>query len=306
MKMKHNAMYPSRPSELIHWRTITEMFVYLKDRGALSSSTRPSRVISLVDTRCDLVQEYERCNYMEPFLEFPPIKPALEKVRMKKVITELVDPRQMNSQAMNYLRNDPMVKIAVGARPDIIHMTDARYINHCFNMAQGLQVTAVGPVGIDTSIIGIHIDRQAAVFKEFMQIANSTGKPFRIYYTKNLDISINMAEKGLPREHPVHLVNFTGNYPQAVSFTRAFKNAYFGLSDLVCNPPPYYVEVVKSICIDRIILESNAPYSRISNSSVSHSPDILAVLNAVARIKDIQVDILAKYIRRNVNNIYRF
>ena len=256
----HNAMYPTRPSELIHWRTITEMLVYLKEPGALSSSTKPSRVIALVDTRCDLVQEYERYNYMGPFVEFPQIKPALENVRMKKVITELVDPRQMNSQSMSYLMNDPMEKLAVGARPDLVHMIDARYINHCFNMAQSLQVTALGPVGIDTSIIGIHIDRKAAVFKDFIQIANSTGKPLRIYYTKNLDISVNMVEKGLPREHPVHLVNFTGTYPQAVSFTRAFKNGYFGLSDLVCNPPPYYVEVVKSICIDSIVLESNTLY----------------------------------------------
>ena len=303
---KHDAQNPTRPLELIHWRTIVEMLQYLKERGALSSSMIPNKMVSLVDTRCDLIQEFERSNYRGPFVNFPQIRPALDNIKLKKVITEIVDPRQLNSSALSHLQADPMVKLTVGARPDLTHIIDSRYINHCYNMAQNLQVTAIGPVGIDTCILGIHIDRQASVFKEFIQMANSTGKPLRIYQTRNLDISLNLAKKGLPREHPVHIVNFTGSYPQAVNFTRAFKNGYFGLSDLVCNPPPYYVGVVKSLCIDRIVLESNAPYSRISNSSTSHSTDTLSILNAVARIKDIQVDILAKYIRRNVNNLYRF
>ena len=89
---------------------------------------------------------------------------------MKKVITELVDPRQLGSPTWMEIRKDEMVKLAIGVRPDLLYMVDARYIRHCQELGKSIQVTALGPVGIDTSIIGIHIDRQAAIFREFLQL----------------------------------------------------------------------------------------------------------------------------------------
>ena len=57
-KETHTASDPTRPSDLLHWRTVVEILAYLKDRGAVTSDTRATQSTGLVDTRCDLTQEY--------------------------------------------------------------------------------------------------------------------------------------------------------------------------------------------------------------------------------------------------------
>ena len=218
---------------------------------------------------------------------------------MKAVIAEIVDPRQLGSPAYKHLRRDPMVKLTFGIRPDVIQLADRVYIDTCAKMANSIQLSAVGPVGIDLDTNHVLMDKQISVFKEFVSIANVSVKPLRKYYTRNFDISIDLAEKGLPRGHPVHLVNFTGDYREAKKFKEAFTNGYLGISEIACNPPPYFIEVLKYACIYRLVLESNAPYNNIGTNQKSHTTDIAKILVAVANIKDINVDIVAKYLRRN-------
>ena len=59
IKHKHIAAFPTRPLDLLHWRTITEILAYTRDHGAITSSTSPRKLVPLIDTRCDLIREYE-------------------------------------------------------------------------------------------------------------------------------------------------------------------------------------------------------------------------------------------------------
>ena len=306
IKHKHTASMPTRPTDLLHWRMITEILAYTRDRGAITSSTPPRKLIPLIDTRCDLIREYKLLNHHSLLFFFPPVTSLVGRVRMKAVIAEIVDPRQLGSPAYKHLRRDPMVKLTFGIRPDVIQLADRVYIDTCAKMANSIQLSAVGPVGIDLDTNHVLMDKQISVFKEFVSIANVSVKPLRIYYTRNFDISIDLAEKGLPRGHPVHLVYFTGDYREAKKFKEAFTNGYLGISEIACNPPPYFIEVLKYACIDRLVLESNAPYNNIGTNQKSHTTDIAKILVAVANIKDINVDIVAKYLRRNNCALYKF
>ena len=127
VKHKHSLMMPTRPSELIHWKTITQILAYTRERGAISSSTMPRKLVSLIDTRSDLVREYELVNHHGLLFFFPPITALVRKVRIKSVVTEIVDPRQLQSPAFKSLRRDPMVKLSIGIRPDLIQLADQRY-----------------------------------------------------------------------------------------------------------------------------------------------------------------------------------
>ena len=101
-----------------------------------------------------------------------------------------------------------MVKLAMGIRPDVIQLADRTYMDICHGMTNSIQLVAIGPISIDLDINHVLVDKQVHIFKEFVHMANVSGKPLRIYYTKDYDISFDLAEKGLPRGHPVHLVIF--------------------------------------------------------------------------------------------------
>ena len=181
-----------------------------------------------------------------------------------------------------------------------------RYMETCHRMTTGIQLVAIGPIGIDLDRNHVGLDRQVQIFTEFVHMANLSGKPLRIYYTQNHDISFDIAEKGLPRGHPVHLVNFSGGNAEARNFKQAFDNGYFGISPLACNPQPYYSEFIRSMCIDRMVLESNSPYSSLDNPQGTHPTDVAKILSSVALIKDININTVAKYFRRNTCALYRY
>ena len=305
-KQKHSSLIPTRPSELIHWRTIIEILAYTRERGAISSSTTPRKLISLIDTRCDLIREYENLNHNGLLFFLPPITALAGRVRIKSVVSEIVDPRQLSSPAFNTIRRDPMVKLSLGIRPDAIQLADRQYLDFCHNMANSVQVVAIGPVGIDLSLNHVSANKQMYIYKQFVHLANTSGKPLRIYFTQNHEMSFEIAEKGLPRGHPIHLVNFCGSIKEATRFKQAFDNGYLGISSIACNPPPYFVEAIRNSCIDRLLLESNAPYSTFENSPGSHPTDVAKILAAVAEMKDINVNTVAKYFRRNTCTIYRY
>ena len=306
VKHKHSSMMPTRPSELIHWKTITQILAYTRERGAISSSIKPRKLVPLIDTRCDLVREYELLNYSGLLFFYPPLTAMIGKVRIKSVVAEIFDPRQLQSPAFESLRRDPMVKLSIGIRPDLIQLVDQKYMETCHRLTTGVQLVAIGPIGIDIHRTHVCLDRQVTVFREFVRMANLSGRPLRIYYTQNHDISFDIAEKGLPRGHPVHLVNFSGGNAEARAFKQAFSNGYFGISTLACNPPPYYSEFVRSLLIDRMVLESNSPHSSLENHQETHPTDVAEILAAVAFIKDINIDTVAKYFRRNTCALYRY
>ena len=306
VKHQHSSLMPTRPSELLHWKTITGILMYTRDRGAISSSSTPRKLVPLIDTRCDLLREYEIHNHHGLLNSFPPITAMAGQVKIKSAITELVDPRQQHSPAYNLICGDPMVKITLGIRPDVVQLADRSYMGLCHSMTRNVQLVAIGPIGIDLEINHVLIEKQVKIFKEFVYMANVTGKPLRIYHTKNSDISFDLAEKGLPRGHPVHLVNFIGDNQEALRFKQVFENGYLGISSIACNPPPYYVDAIRVFCIDRMVLESNAPYSKAGPNQGSHPTDIAKILVAVANIKEINVNIVAKYFRRNTCALYRY
>ena len=155
-------------------------------------------LISLIDTRCDLICEYEILNHHGLLFFLPPITALAGRVRIKSVVSEIVDPRQLTSPAFKMIRRDPMVKLAIGIQPDVIQLTDKQYLDFCESMVDSVQVVAIGPIGIDLDINHVSADKQVYIFKQFVKMANTSGKPLRIYFTKNHEISFDIAEKGLP------------------------------------------------------------------------------------------------------------
>ena len=134
VKHQHSSLMPTRPSELLHWKTITGILMNTRDRGAISSSSTPRKLVLLIDTRCDLLREYEIHNHHGLLNSFPPITAMAGQVKIKSAITELVDPRQQHSPAYNLICGDPMVKIALGIRPDVVQLADRSYMGLCHRM----------------------------------------------------------------------------------------------------------------------------------------------------------------------------
>ena len=60
-KKIYDAGNPTRLSETIHWRTVSELIKYNEIRGLISGEIIPQHKIGIVDSVCDLTRDYISC-----------------------------------------------------------------------------------------------------------------------------------------------------------------------------------------------------------------------------------------------------
>ena len=72
-----------------------------------------------------------------------------------------------------------------------------------------------------------------------------------------------LKKKHLSPEHRIHLHCFTGSWKTAKSYLDTFKNLCIGVTSLVTFSSkinPDFVELVRNIPLNRLLLETDSPY----------------------------------------------
>jgi len=190
----------------------------------------------------------------------------------------------------------------------------------CFNdsielkMLEYLQhpkAIAVGECGLDYSLRNdCPIDVQTKVFIKHIEIAKKTNKPLVIHSRQAEDDVYDLLCEHDMEEWPIHIHCFTGSHSQLHKFVNAFRNMFFGFTNLVSYPTAGNThEVAKSIPLDRVLLETDAPYfiptSLRDTEKFSHPGNVIFVAEAIAEIKGCDVEKVLENCRRNVRKIYK-
>ena len=302
---RHSASNPMRVSELFHWKTLTEIMVFLSEAGNISGNRRKGRVVSIVDARCDLLAIY-RTEFHDGKLDsLPLVKKELARYPVNCVIGEVNDP---STEITNIVRlmTDRKVRVALGVSPDKAILVTQEYYDFCFENIRHSRVVGVGGLGIIGTEESISYDNQRQVMIDYINMAVACSKAVRIYSTGNFDETLKIMKENVQKEHPVHLLNFSGSFESADQFLNSYHNGYIGLSGQICDPSPALLNAVQLIPIQRIVVESNCPNQPISYLADSKPTDIVKIINTLSCIKKIDANLVAKHVRKNLNNLYHF
>lgn len=73
---------------------------------------------------------------------------------------------------------------------------------------------------------------------------------------------MNFSIQFVPTNHVIHVQGFSGNKQTAKKLAKTFPNLYFGLTPAIAQTSGQTAlrEMVKALPMDRILLESGAPY----------------------------------------------
>ena len=135
-------------------------------------------------------------------------------------------------------------------------------------------------------------DLQRKVFAKQMDLAVSLKKPLVVHTRFAEEDTLELMEKHLPTEHPVHVHCFTSSNTLAQALLERFSSLRLGFTGVVTfKNAPEVQEVVRNTPLERILLETDSPYmapepfrGRIAHPGhVSYVADKIASLKGVSR-----------------------
>jgi len=132
------------------------------------------------------------------------------------------------------------------------------------------------------------------------------NKPLVVHSRSAADDTYTILKDYMPSQHKVHLHCFTDTAQQAKRLLDAFPNMYFGFTGAITfNNAAAVCEAVKQIPMNRILLESDAPYMAPQPlKGVSHSGHIPLIAQKIAELKAESLDTVLKNIRNNTRDMY--
>lgn len=148
---------------------------------------------------------------------------------------------------------------------------------------------------------------QRGVFTRQMDLAVSLKKPLVVHTRFAEDDTLELMEKHLPTEHPIHVHCFTSSNTLAQALLERFSTLRLGFTGVVTfKNAPEVKEVVRNTPLDRILLETDSPYMAPEpfRGRIAHPGHVSYVADTVATLKGVsRAEVLATC-RRNTRLIY--
>lgn len=200
---------------------------------------------------------------------------------------------------------------------DALHNTLSQYPTRCY-AAMGLHPTsvtpqyaeqlatirplfdthnycAVGEIGIDLYWDKTYRNEQCAAFAEQIRWAQELQLPIIIHCREALDTTIEVL-----KQFPYNTVrgvfhSFTGTPEQVATIRREVGDFYFGINGIVTFKNAHLDDLITAIGIDRILLETDAPYlaptpHRGKRNEPAYTPHMAARIAQILNISIEEVD----------------
>jgi TatD DNase family protein len=168
------------------------------------------------------------------------------------------------------------------------------------------KAVAWGETGLDYHYNHSEPEVQRKVFIAQILKAVELDKPLVVHSRSAADDTYTILKDYMPAQHKVHLHCFADNAQQAKRLITAFPNMYFGFTGAITfKNATDACEAVKQIPLNRILLETDAPYMAPHPlKGVSHSGHIPLIAQKIAELKADTLDNVLKTIRDNTRDMY--
>ena len=269
----------------------------------------PNSEVKYIDSHCHLNYVFDKNHHREDFNSFKTKFNFPDN--FSGCITSFCDPASFSSLGMcEELMKHDQIWAAFGFHPH-----NAKYYNDAleYKLCERLQnpkAVALGEIGLDYSVrIQSEVDIQKQVFLKQVRLAEVWRKPLVIHCRDAEPDVFDILSSNLPKDWKIHLHCYTGCYEIATKFLNHFPNLYLGVSGIVTFPKAMQVhDVVKKAPIERLVLETDAPYlvpSDLRNDERwSHPGMVPLIAQEVAKIKQMKLDEVLEHALTNTKSIY--
>lgn len=200
---------------------------------------------------------------------------------------------------------DPRVGVTIGCHPHFSDkMTEARWrqlealTSGSMEKFSWLRVVALGECGLDySSKNGVSRSVQMEVFARQLNLAMKFNLPLVLHIRDAEEDGLKVLDDvGVPSNYPIHRHCFGGDVKAARAWIRRYPCSKIGVTGLVTRQDAKDVRrVIKDVCLDRILLETDAPYhlpegAANSQFRCSLPGHVIHVAKEVAKIKNTTVE----------------
>ncbi|GFX47232.1 putative deoxyribonuclease TATDN2 [Trichonephila clavipes] len=171
------------------------------------------------------------------------------------------------------------------------------------------KVGALGEIGLDYSNRNNCLKEvQFEVFRRQLKIALMKKLPV-VHCRDAHEDGMRIISQVLPKDYTIHLHCFTDTWEWAQKWLNKFPNLYIGITNVANFPSAKSVhEVAKNIPLDRLLLETDAPYFVPKRSPKgtrwSHPGMAIHVAEQIAALKNVPVKNVLQATRKNTRFVY--
>lgn len=204
----------------------------------------------------------------------------------------------------------PLFFASFGCHPKTALSYDAAFEEILFSAldACGEKAVAWGEFGLDYShkVHGrsaANRRKQRTVFARQCQLAVERGLPMVFHFRDAERDALRIMRAGVPRHWKAHMHSYLGSPHMMETVLEQWPQIFFGFSGTVTMG--VRVERLVRLCpLDRLLLETDAPYLGLHAAGFSHPGHIPAIAEVIAELKDVTlVEVLAAA-RENARTVY--
>jgi len=206
------------------------------------------------------------------------------------------------------------VKVAIGLHPRKVGLFDMAREKLFASLIQDPAVVALGEVGFDLTEPSHTWDEQLSVLRRVLAFC-SHAKPLVLHIRSNpYKVTCNPYEKVFEivqdycgRLQPIHLHCFGGTAEDVEPWMQSFPNCYFGFTASVDFFSTAQVQGLKSVPMERILLETDSPYLCPRGRKQVNTPIFIGDVGLlVARRKMVSLPDLMRNAFENARKLYKF
>ncbi|XP_062256596.1 putative deoxyribonuclease TATDN2 [Platichthys flesus] len=304
-----NIHYP--PYSFTHGGTPKRRFS-LGAESAWTSSPNLDNPAGFIDTHCHIDMLYGKLGFRGTFSSFRRLYQSSFPSEYRGCIADFCNPRVMVKQALwEGLLKEDMVWGAFGCHPHFANEYSSVQERNILMAMRHPKAVAFGEMGLDYSHKNsTNTSTQKEVFERQLHLAVAMKKPLVIHCRDADDDLLVIMKKCVPREYKIHRHCFTNSYPVIEPFLTEFPNLYVGFTALITYSSATEARnAVRQIPLDRIVLETDAPYflpRQVSKAvcRFSHPGMGIHTLQELSLLKGEDMATVVSTIRNNTTQLY--
>ncbi|KAH7947565.1 hypothetical protein HPB52_013371 [Rhipicephalus sanguineus] len=238
--------------------------------------------VGIVDTHCHLDFLFRKCRHSGSFADFRKAHAVTFPRNYEGCVAVFCDPETFKKRNVwRGLLSEEGVWGAFGCHPHMARLYNEDVEDAMIAALEHPRVVALGEIGLDYSSNNKcdHLMQQR-VFRAQLHLARNGKLPLVIHSRDASMDTLRILKEEMPVDWRIHRHCFTGEWTEAQQWLDAFPNLCIGLTPLLGfrNAGPL-AEVGRKIPLDRLLLETDAPYFLPNRESgrLSHSHPGMAV-----------------------------
>jgi TatD DNase family protein len=173
----------------------------------------------------------------------------------------------------------------------------------------GRKAVAWGEFGLDYSHtmfgpMASNRRQQKEVFSRQLRLAVEHGYPL-VLHSRGADRdTLRLMRRYIPRHWKVHVHSFRCGQQFLESVLTEYPNAYIGIAGIITMEDPEAHDICRACPLDRMVIETDAPYLPLASSFYSHPGQVPDILWKVAELKALPVEDVFRVARENARAMY--